>query len=70
MMAYAKPQPWKKEGSERLRGEGNKIKSIDLRLERGQVGGKGEGQMFHKLHTLGMNDDLWDSARGLGNLAL
>ena len=23
--------------------------------------------MFHKLHVLGMNDDLWDRVRGLGN---
>ena len=36
-MAYRKPQQWKKEG--RLRGEGDKIKFIDLRFERGQVVG-------------------------------
>ena len=23
--------------------------------------------MFHKLHVLGMNDDLWDRVRGLGS---
>ena len=23
--------------------------------------------MFHKLHVLGMNDDLWDKVRGLGS---
>ena len=22
--------------------------------------------MFHKLHVLGMNDDLWDEVRGVG----
>ena len=32
-MGHTKPQQWKKEESERLRGEGNKIKFIDLRLE-------------------------------------
>ena len=33
MVAYAKPQQRKKEGSEKLR-EGEKIKFIDLRFER------------------------------------
>ena len=32
-MAYAKPQQRKKEESERLRGETDKIKFIDLRFE-------------------------------------
>ena len=41
-MAYRKPQQWKKEG--RLRGEGDKIKLIDLRFERGQVAGLGKGK--------------------------
>ena len=26
-----------------------------------------EGRKFHKLHVLGMNDDLWDRVRGLGS---
>ena len=26
--------------------------------------------MFYKLHVLGMNDDLWDSACGLGSETL
>ena len=26
-----------------------------------------EGKTFHKLHVLGMNDDLRDQARGLGS---
>ena len=43
MVAYTKPQQWKKEESERLRGEGDKIKFIDLRFERGQVVGLGKG---------------------------
>ena len=37
--AYAKPQKWKKEKCEGLRGEGDKIKFIDLRFERWQVVG-------------------------------
>ena len=39
MVAYTKSQQWMKEESERLRGEGDKIKFIDLRFERGQVVG-------------------------------
>ena len=37
MATYTKSQLWKKEESERQRGEGNKIKFIHLRFERGQV---------------------------------
>ena len=37
MVAYAKPQKWKKEDSERLRGERDQIKFIGLRCERWQV---------------------------------
>ena len=36
-MTYTKPQRLKKEKSERLRGEGDQIKFIDLRFERWQV---------------------------------
>ena len=36
-MAYTKPQQGKKEESERLRGESDPIKLIDLRFERWQV---------------------------------
>ena len=39
MVAYTKPQQWKKEESERLRGEGDKIKFIDFGFERWQVVG-------------------------------
>ena len=39
MVAYTKPQKRKKEESEKLRGERDQIKSIDLRLERWQVVG-------------------------------
>ena len=37
MVAYTKPQQTKKEESQRLRGEGDQIKFIDLRFERWQV---------------------------------
>ena len=37
MMAYTMPQQWKKEESERLRGERDHIKFIDIRFERWQV---------------------------------
>ena len=33
MVTYKSPQQWKKEKSERLRGEGDQIKPIDLRFE-------------------------------------
>ena len=36
MVAYTKPQQRKEEESERLRGERDKIKFIDLRFERWQ----------------------------------
>ena len=39
MVAYTKPQQMKKEESEQLRGERDKIKFIDLRFERWQVVG-------------------------------
>ena len=37
MVAYTKPQQWKKEESERLRGGEDQIKFICLRFERWQV---------------------------------
>ena len=37
MVAYAKPQQRKKGESERLRGERDQIKLVDLRFERWQV---------------------------------
>ena len=39
MVAYTKPQQRKKEESERLRGERDQIKIIDLRFERWLVAG-------------------------------
>ena len=44
MVAYIKPQQWKKEDSERVRGERDQIKFIDLRFERGQVAGFGKAR--------------------------
>ena len=37
MVAYTKPQQRKKEGSKKLRGEGDQIKFINLRFERWQA---------------------------------
>ena len=37
MLAHTKPQQWKIEESEKLRGESDQIKFIDLRFERWQV---------------------------------
>ena len=37
MVAYTKPQQWRKEESGRLRGEGDAIKCIDLGFEKWQV---------------------------------
>ena len=42
MVAYTNPQKWKKEESERLRGERDQMKFIDLRFERWQVVGFNE----------------------------
>ena len=42
MVAYKKPQQRKTEECERLRGERDQIKFIDLRFERGQVVGLSE----------------------------
>ena len=70
MATYTKPRRRKKEESERLRGEGDQIRFNDLRFERWQVVGfrkQEEGNIFHKLHILGMNDDLWGRVRGLGS---
>ena len=39
MASYTKPQQWKKEESERLRGGGDQIKFVDLSYERWQVVG-------------------------------
>ena len=64
MVAYTKPHQRKKEESERLRGE-REIRSslLILDLNDGKLEDSGkqeEGKMFHKLHVLGMHDDLWD----------
>ena len=69
MVVYTKPQQRKKEESERLRGERDHTKFIDLGFERWQVvrfRKQEEGKTFHKSHVLGMNDDLWDKFLGLG----
>ena len=35
---HTKPQQWKKEENERLRGEGDQIKFINIRFERWHIG--------------------------------
>ena len=44
MMACTKPKQWKKEKCERLRGEGDKVKYIDLAFRREQEVGFREGR--------------------------
>ena len=68
MVACTKSQQRKKEESEGLKGERDQMKFIDLRSERWQVKDSGkqeEDKTFHKLHVLGMNDDLWDRVYSL-----
>ena len=61
MVTYKMPQQRKKEESEKLRGERDQIKFIDLKKQE-------EGKKFQKLHAHeGMNDDFWDKVRGLGS---
>ena len=62
MVADTKPQQRKREESEQLRGARDKIKFIDIRFERWQIVGlrkEEEGKTFHKLHILGMNDEVY-----------
>ena len=70
MVAYTKPQQGMKEESERLRRE-REIRSslliLDLKDGKWHDSAKQEHKTFHKLHVLGINDDLWDRVRGLGS---
>ena len=69
MVTYTKPQQRKKEESERIRGErdqDSEKQDSEKQDSEKQEGGK----KFHKLHVLGMNDDLWDGVRGLGSETL
>ena len=52
MVTYKKPQQRKKEKSERLRGEGDQIKFIDLRFERWQVIGFRKYKYINKQYVL------------------
>ena len=71
MVAYTKPQQGKKEESERQKGERDQIEFIallDLKDGKLQDSGKQEeGKTFHKLHVIGMNDDLRDRVREVGS---
>ena len=73
LLSSVEERPWwpiqslnkgKKE-SERLRGERDQVKFIDLDLKDGKLQDSGkqeEGKTFHKFHVLGMNDELWDES--------
>ena len=67
MVAYTKPQKWKKEETKSLRGD-SPIKLIDRQFVRWQVVRFRKArrkQDVHKLHVLSMTDDLWDKVHGL-----
>ena len=51
-----------------LREEGNNINSINFRFEIRVVGccKEEKNQMLHRLHVLGMNDDMWVVKFGKG----
>ena len=58
MVAYTKPQQWKKQESKRLTGERDQIKFIDLRFERWQVlgirkGRQGNTRNYHISRLMG-----------------
>ena len=45
-------------------------RSLILDLKDGKLQDSGkqeEGKTFHKLHVIGMNEDLWDGVHGLGS---
>ena len=68
MATYSKPRQWKKEESERLRGEEDKIKFIDLGFERWQVVRFRNGRRRqHVPYVLGMDNCLWDGVRRLSS---
>ena len=59
-----------KEERRKRKGNRREIRSslLILDLKDGKLRDSGmqeEGKTFHKLHVLGMNDDLWDRVRGL-----
>ena len=53
-------------GRKKKATERDQSDSIDLSklLDSGK---QEEGKTFHKLHALGMNDDLWGRVRGIGS---
>ena len=51
MVAYTKPQQRKKEESEKLSGERDQIKFIDLRFERWQVVGLRKARRLKDLYN-------------------
>ena len=69
MVAYTKPQQREKEGGvEEEREARSSLLIWDLKDGKLLDSGKQEeGKIFHKLHVLGMNDDLLDTVCGLGS---
>ena len=59
MAAYAKPQKMKKGKSERLRGEGDQIKFIDLGFERVQAVGFRKGRRKRNAKRRGRSDQVY-----------
>ena len=62
MVACTKSQQRKEEDSKRLRGERDQIILWILDLRDGKLQDPGEvekGKKLHRLHVLGMDDDLW-----------
>ena len=64
-LSIQNPNKGRKKKAKRLRREGDQVKFSDRRFERWQVVGfrkarrkQEEGQTIHKLHVLGMIDDL------------
>ena len=58
-MAYIKPQQRKKEESERLRGERDQIKFIDLRFERWKVVTSRQARRKRKAQRRDRSDEVY-----------
>ena len=66
MATYTKPQQWEK--GKRDREISSSLLIFDLKDGKLQDSGKQEeGKTLHKLHVLGMNDDLLEGVLGLGS---
>ena len=70
-MALTKPHQRKSEEKEKVLEEGEIRSSLLIQHLKDRnlshLGKEEEGKSFHKLHVLGMNDDLWDRVCGVGS---